>query len=80
MIPQDKDIDSWATSGYEYAAGRSSVPVLRCQLAVDAFNAGVTNHNTRHDTKVPKITEGMKSTHSGSQGRADKELAILGPW
>ena len=75
----DVDIDVVATAGYEYAAGRGGIPKLGCQLAVDAFNAGISNHNIRHGTHLSRTLEGMKSTHSGPSGRADKELAILGP-
>ena len=79
MHHEDVDIDSTAVAGYEYAAGRCGVPALSCQLAVDAFNAGISNHNIRHGTRVARLLEGMKSLHSGPRGRADKELAILGP-
>jgi len=79
MALEHVDIDSTAFAGYEYAARRGGVPRLSCQLAVDAFNAGISNHNSRHGTQVPKLLEGMKSTHTGPSGRSDKELAILGP-
>ena len=79
MHHEDVDIDSTALPGYEYAEGRCGVPALSCHLAVDAFNAGISNHYIRHDTRVAKLLEGMESTHSGPRGRADKELAILGP-
>jgi hypothetical protein len=75
---QHVDTDTLAIAGYEYSAGRGGVPPLSCQLSVDAFNAGITNRNGRNGTHVSEPQEGMKSTHSGPLGRADKELAILG--
>lgn len=73
-------IDSMARLGYQFAAGNGGVPRLADQFDIDAFNAGISNHNARNGTTVGPVLEGMKSTHiqGSSNGLADKELAIVG--
>lgn len=74
-------IDNLAVCGYQHAAGTlEKMPKLDDQLDIDAFNAGVSNYNAGHGTHVPKLMEGMKSTHiqGSNNGCADKELAIVG--
>lgn len=74
------NIDEIARSGYWYAAGKGQIPNLDSQLAIDAFNAGVSNYNIRQNAHVPKLMEGMKSIYiqGSNNGCADKELAIVG--
>jgi hypothetical protein len=50
-------IDSMARLGYQFAASTGCVPHLSDQLGIDAFNAGISNHNVRHGTSVPPIAE-----------------------
>jgi|GEM_PF-3776014 len=73
-------IDSVARLGYQFAAGNGGIPRLTDQLDIDAFNAGISNHNSRHGTAMGLVKEGMKSTHiqGSNNGLADKELAIVG--
>ena len=73
-------IDSMARLGYQFAAGTGRVPHLSDQLGIDAFNAGISNHNVHHGTSVPPIKEGMKSVHiqGSNNGQADKVVAIVG--
>ena len=74
------DIDEVARAGYMYAAQLGGIPKLECQLAIDAFNCGISNFNIRNNANAPKLTEGMKSIYveGSNNGCADKELAIVG--
>jgi len=72
------DIGTLANAGYAYAAGRGGVPRLKCGLAVDAFNAGISNHNSRNGTRMPNLLEGMKLKHSGTSGRTEVATPIQG--
>jgi len=40
-------IDSMARLGNQFAASTGCVPHLSDQLGIDAFNAGISNHNVR---------------------------------
>ena len=73
-------IDEMAFAGYQFAAGNGGSMGFRDQLDIDAFNAGISNHNQRHGTHIKPVLEGMKITRiQGSEnGCADKELAIVG--
>lgn len=72
-------VDDLALAGYRHAAGAGGIPPLHCQLDIDAFNMGITQHNDRHGTKVAKVVEGAREVrHDVCYGRSDKELAIFG--
>lgn len=78
LTTRNDDVDDAATAGYEYAAGKRSIPVLHDQLMIDSFNMGITQHNDRHGTKVRKVLESTREQrHDNTIGRSDKELAIM---
>jgi hypothetical protein len=63
-VPDFSRIDNLARAGYNYAAGDRRVPILQNQLEIDAFNAGISNHNVRHGTSILPPREEMKTTYS----------------
>jgi hypothetical protein len=79
-VAADLRIDAMAIAGYRFAAGTGSMPELLDDLDIDAFNAGIANHNGKHGTHVPRVFETMKTRYGAHEtGRqADKELAIVG--
>lgn len=77
-IPSYREIDEFAVLGYKYATSEGGVPSFPTEMALLAFNAGISNANIRTGTRCAAI--GASSTKrfiQGAEGRADKELALL---
>lgn len=74
------EIDALARAGFEFSAGRGCIPPLLDQLSIDAFNAGISNYNTRYEKNVSKVLESSRTLQDGTNTgqSADKQLAIVG--
>jgi hypothetical protein len=74
-------IDKLAYAGYDYAISKGKndkSSLIKNDLDLMAFNAGISNANIRHNMSVTKIScSPTIRKHDNYQGASDKELSLL---
>jgi hypothetical protein len=72
------NIDEMAYSGYLYATNKGGIPEFISEIDLLAFNAGISNANSRHGLNIPPIwaIETIKII-SKAETASDKELATV---
>jgi uncharacterized Zn finger protein len=71
------NIDDMAQCGYYYAVNGERIPNIISELELLAFNAGITNANTRHNLNISQITATKLGQIEQTERASYKELQTV---